>query len=102
MLNFAVAITQKLQRYVKVLNVLSLRLGVEEIDNLNSAMDKPPEASNSEVVENGALEQSDDAKEDVQKTEIVVLQDLGFTINIHAPGVEPFELQVCVTNQLTY
>ena len=38
-------------------------------------MDIPPEASNSEVVENGALEKSDDAKEDVQKTEIVVLQE---------------------------
>ena len=44
---------------------------------------------------NKTNDKSETAKAAESGEEVVVIQDTGFTINIVAPGVEPFDLPVC-------
>lgn len=39
-------------------------------------------------------EKEKDESEDKNKDEVVFIQDVGFTVKIHSPGIEPFDIQV--------
>ncbi|CAG2054146.1 unnamed protein product, partial [Timema podura] len=43
------------------------------------------------VVEKGEVESTKEDKEKEQ--EVVFIQDMGFTVKIHSPGTEPFDIQ---------
>nr|CAI5864207.1 unnamed protein product [Callosobruchus analis] len=39
-------------------------------------------------------EKEKDEAEDKNKDEVVFIQDIGFSVKIHSPGAEPFDIQV--------
>ena len=39
-------------------------------------------------------EKSDDTKDELKNSDILIVQDMGFSIKIQAPGIDTFELQV--------
>ena len=63
-------------------------------DSITDVKDNKNEAETGAAGESidGTIEKTDnDAKED---GEMFIIQEMGFNIEIHAPGVEPFQLQV--------
>uniref|UniRef100_A0A4W3IDU1 Clustered mitochondria protein homolog n=1 Tax=Callorhinchus milii TaxID=7868 RepID=A0A4W3IDU1_CALMI len=44
--------------------------------------------------QNNEKDDAETQNEDGNEQEVIVIQDTGFTVKIHAPGIEPFDLQV--------
>lgn len=53
------------------------------------------ESHESEARQNGHEEP--DNGEDGNDQEVIVIQDTGFTVKVHVPGIEPFPLQVSIS-----